>query len=137
MDPTPYENGNGIQTAGRESGRGPLLEAFLAQFDRLKGFVMAMGLSVADAEDVLQDVSLQVLRRADTAGPDANPAAWLFKVTAKREEQIERVLSRLLPVLETPLHTHPACHFVSGNTPAISPMTLTSSEPEGMTILAF
>ena len=51
--------------------------------------------------------------------------------------QIAEVLSRLLPILETPLHTHPACHFVSGNTPAISPMTLTSSEPEGMTILAF
>ena len=47
------------------------------------------------------------------------------------------VVSCLLPVPATPLHTSPTRHFVIGKKPAISPMTLTSSEPEGMTILAF
>jgi RNA polymerase sigma-70 factor, ECF subfamily len=61
-----------------------LLEAFLGQFDRLKRFVMGMGLSVSDAEDVLQDVSVQVLRHAGGSRPEANPTAWLFAVTVNR-----------------------------------------------------
>jgi hypothetical protein len=41
---------------GRRPGQGPLLEVFLGQFDRLKRFVMGMGLGVSDAEDVLQAI---------------------------------------------------------------------------------
>jgi RNA polymerase sigma-70 factor (ECF subfamily) len=70
--------------SGTGHGQGPLLEALLGQFDRLKGFVMAMGLSVADAEDVLQDVSIQVLRQAARGSQDGNLKAWLFKVTVNR-----------------------------------------------------
>ena len=84
MIPTPDQRANHVHTPDTGRGQGPLLEVFLGLFDRLKGLVMGMGLSVTDAEDVLQDVSIQVLNQAGRSTSDGNLTAWLFKVTVNR-----------------------------------------------------
>lgn len=75
---------------GPGPGRGSLMAVFLGQFGRLKRFVMGMGLSVSDAEDVLQDVSVEVLRHSGRSKEEANPTAWLFTVTANRVKLVHR-----------------------------------------------
>jgi RNA polymerase sigma-70 factor (ECF subfamily) len=83
------------QNAGAETGRhmrhdrtqpseSPLLGAFLQQRDRLRRIAAGMGLAGADIDDVLQDVSMQVLRHTDRFEQEGRMTAWLIRTTANR-----------------------------------------------------
>ncbi len=118
MNPAADQSGRGTPVSGIGRGQGPLLEALLGQFDRLKGFVMAMGLSVADAEDVLQDVSIQVLRQAAKGSQEGNLKAWLFKVTvnrvrlAHRRQGLARKANPTVPQQDPPMQVLDAQHQI-------------------------
>jgi RNA polymerase sigma-70 factor (ECF subfamily) len=51
---------------------------------RLKRIIAGMGLGASDAEDVLQDVVIQALRRAGKCQTKEDGIRWLIKVTVNR-----------------------------------------------------
>lgn len=58
-----------------------LFQLFRHEQDRLKRIAAGMGLAGTDIDDVLQDVSLQVLQQADEFEREEVRAAWLIKTT--------------------------------------------------------
>jgi RNA polymerase sigma-70 factor (ECF subfamily) len=58
-----------------------LVEIFLAQQSRLKRIVAGMGLNAADAEDVLQNVSIKAMQNAAQFETKHDGFKWLVKVT--------------------------------------------------------
>jgi RNA polymerase sigma-70 factor (ECF subfamily) len=60
------------------------MSVFLRERDRLRRIAAGMGLDSADAEDVLQDVSLQVLKYADQFEQENVMMRWLVKTTVNR-----------------------------------------------------
>jgi len=77
-------NGEADQTAGKRSSESSLVDIFIAELERLKRIIAAMGLNASDAEDVLQDVSIQALRRAGKCQTKEDSVRWLIKVTVNR-----------------------------------------------------
>jgi len=61
-----------------------LFQAFLRQNDRLRRIAAGMGLTGADIDDVLQDVSVQVLKQPDQFEREEVMAAWLVRTTVNR-----------------------------------------------------
>ena len=61
-----------------------LFRAFLRQQDRLRRIAAGMGLAGADVDDVLQDVSVQVLKQPDQFEREEVMAAWLVRTTVNR-----------------------------------------------------
>jgi RNA polymerase sigma factor (sigma-70 family) len=61
-----------------------LFRAFLQQQDRLRRIAAGMGLAAADIDDVLQDVSIQVLKQPDRFEREEVMAAWLIRTTVNR-----------------------------------------------------
>ena len=76
----------GHQLAMTDSG---LTLIFLELRPALLRFLMARGVSVAEAEDVLQDVYLKL--RAEPGGPVASPRAYLYRVVSNRLLDLRRV----------------------------------------------
>jgi len=72
------------QAAGERSSEANFVDIFLAELGRLKRIIAGMGLSAADGEDVLQDVSIQALRRAGKCQTKEDSVRWLIKVTVNR-----------------------------------------------------
>lgn len=77
-------------------------DAFSQLFDffspRLKGVVMRSGLSVQQAEEIVQDVMLAVWRKADMFDPHrADVSAWIYKIARNRQIDILRTERRPLP----------------------------------------
>ena len=68
----------------RPPDQSPLLSVFLRERDRLKRIAAGMGMDRADAEDVLQDVSIQVLKCADRFEQENGMVRWLVRTTANR-----------------------------------------------------
>ncbi|MBN2183016.1 MAG: sigma-70 family RNA polymerase sigma factor [Sedimentisphaerales bacterium] len=58
-----------------------LVDIFLAELERLKRIVAGMGLSAADGEDVLQDVSLRALKQSDKFETRQECIRWFIRVT--------------------------------------------------------
>ena len=77
-------SGQADQPAGERSSRTILVDIFLAEVGRLKRIVAGMGLNASDAEDVLQDVSMQALKGAGRFESPEKCVRWLIKVTVNR-----------------------------------------------------
>jgi RNA polymerase sigma-70 factor (ECF subfamily) len=58
-----------------------LVEIFLAQQSRLRRIIGGMGLNAADAEDVLQDVSVKAMQNSARFETEHDCLKWLVKVT--------------------------------------------------------
>ena len=77
-------NGEANQAASERSSESNFVDVFLAELGRLKRIVAGMGLSASDSEDVLQDVSMQALRRSGKHQTKEESIRWLIKVTVNR-----------------------------------------------------
>lgn len=79
-------NRDSVEDAGPESRKPSprLVEVFLRERERLRRVAAGMGLDRADAEDVLQDVSIKVLRYEGTFEDDAGMTRWLIRTTVNR-----------------------------------------------------
>ena len=60
------------------------LTVFLAERDRLRRIAAGMGMTGADIDDVLQDVSVQVLKHAGQFGLENEMIRWLIRTTVNR-----------------------------------------------------
>ena len=76
--------GEGDQAAGERSSEANFVGIFFAEIGRLKRIIAGMGLGASDAGDVLQDVSIQALRRAGKGQTKEDGIRWLIKVTVNR-----------------------------------------------------
>ena len=100
-----------VQDRNREAGdAGPrgqgqdpprFLSVFLRERDRLRRIAAGMGMNSADAEDVLQDVSIQVLKNADRFEQENVMMPWLVKTTvnhclSEHRRRFRRKASRIL-----------------------------------------
>jgi RNA polymerase sigma factor (sigma-70 family) len=75
------------EQARRETGppaRTGLFQAFLEQRDQLRRIAAGMGLGGADIDDVLQDVSVQVLKQPTDLEHEGGMAGWLIRTTVNR-----------------------------------------------------
>ena len=72
------------QAASERSSELNFVDIFLAELRRLKRIVAGMGLNTSDAEDVLQDVSIQALSRPGKYQTKEDSVRWLIKVTVNR-----------------------------------------------------
>jgi RNA polymerase sigma factor (sigma-70 family) len=61
-----------------------LIDVFSAELGRLKRIIAGMGLSASDSEDVLQDVSIKVLKQTRASETPEDSIRWLIKVTVNR-----------------------------------------------------
>ena len=78
-----------------------LLSLFLKERERLRRIAAGMGMVSADAEDVLQDVSVQVLRHEGAFEDDSGMMGWLVRTTVNRcltehRRRFRRSASRIL-----------------------------------------
>jgi RNA polymerase sigma factor (sigma-70 family) len=78
-----------------------LLSVFLQERDRLRRIAAGMGMNSADAEDVLQDVFLQVLNCADRFEQENIMMRWLVRTTvnhclSEHRRRFRRKASRIL-----------------------------------------
>jgi RNA polymerase sigma-70 factor (ECF subfamily) len=86
--------------ASERSSEANFVDIFSAEMGRLKRIIAGMGLGVSDAEDVLQDVVIQALRRAGKCQTKEDGVRWLIKVTVNRclmEHRRRRSFSRKAP----------------------------------------
>jgi RNA polymerase sigma factor (sigma-70 family) len=86
----------GAQAAGSR-----LLQVFLREQDRLRRIVAGMGMAGADIDDVLQDVSVQILKQEDRFEQEEVMTGWLIKTTVNRcltehRRRFRRRTSRIL-----------------------------------------
>ncbi len=72
------------QTTGGWSSPGSSLEIVQSELGRLKRIAAGMGLNGADAEDVVQDVSVQALKHLAKCRTRQGAVRWLIKVTVNR-----------------------------------------------------
>jgi len=68
----------------RRSSEAPLLRAFLDRRQFLECIAAGMGMAGADIDDVLQDVSIQVLKYADQIREEKHMVRWLVKTTVNQ-----------------------------------------------------
>lgn len=80
-----------------------LLGAFLQQHERLRRIAAGMGMAGADIDDVLQDVSAQVLKHSGRFEQDSQMTSWLVRTTVNRcllehrqrfRRQVRRIVER-------------------------------------------
>ncbi|MBN1359782.1 MAG: sigma-70 family RNA polymerase sigma factor [Sedimentisphaerales bacterium] len=60
------------------------MSLFLRERERLRRIAIAMGMNRTDAEDILQDVSVKVLRYEGTFGEDSDMIRWLIRTTVNQ-----------------------------------------------------
>ena len=72
------------RTAADRSSRGSSLEIVQSELGQLKRIAAGMGLDAADAEDAMQDVSIQALRHLKKCRTREDAVRWLMKVTVNR-----------------------------------------------------
>jgi len=70
--------------ASERSSEASFVDIFSAEMGRLKRIIAGMGLGASDAEDVLQDVVIQALRRTGKCQTKEDGIRWLIKVTVNR-----------------------------------------------------
>ena len=69
---------------GREPSPPRLLHVFLRERERLERIAAGMGMARADVDDVLQEVSLQVLKNTDRFEQENMMTRWLITTTVNR-----------------------------------------------------
>jgi DNA-directed RNA polymerase specialized sigma24 family protein len=69
---------------GAEPGGSSLFRMFLQERDRLRRIAAGMGMAGADIDDVLQDVSVKVLKQPDQFEHEGAMAGWLIRTTVNR-----------------------------------------------------
>ena len=72
------------RTIDLRSSEGPLLRAFLDRQELLRRIAGGMGMAGADIDDVLQDVSIQVLKYAEQIQEEKHMVRWLVKTTVNQ-----------------------------------------------------
>jgi len=72
------------QAVNEQTSELGFVDVFFAELGRLKRIVAGMGLSASDGEDILQDVSVQVLKRPGRYRDREKAIRWLIKVTVNR-----------------------------------------------------
>lgn len=70
--------------AGREPSPPRLLHVFLQERERLGRIAAGMGMARADTDDVLQDVSVQVLKNTIPFAQETMMVRWLITTTVNR-----------------------------------------------------
>lgn len=106
-------NGEADHAAGERSSDANFVDIFSAEMGRLKRIIAGMGLGASDAEDVLQDVVIQALRRAGKCQTKEDSIRWLIKVTVNRclmEHRRRRSFCRRAPEIlkrRSETKTHP------------------------------
>ncbi len=73
-----------VGPAGREPSPPRLLDVFLREHEHLRRIAAGMGMDRADADDVLQDVSIQVLKNAVPFEQETGMMKWLITTTVNR-----------------------------------------------------
>ena len=75
----------------------PLMDVFLQELRLLKCIIAGMGFGHRDAEDIIQDVSVQVLKQQMASTSRSSALAWLKRVTvnkciseSRRRERFQR-----------------------------------------------
>jgi RNA polymerase sigma factor (sigma-70 family) len=86
---------------GRRAQEPPLLRVFLRERECLKRVAAGMGMDSANVEDVLQDVSIQVLKYAGRFEQEGMMMRWLIKTTVnhcltEHRRRFRRKASRIL-----------------------------------------
>jgi RNA polymerase sigma-70 factor (ECF subfamily) len=86
---------------GRRAQEPPLLRVFLRERERLKRVAAGMGMDSASVEDVLQDVSIQVLKYTGQCEQEGMMMRWLIKTTVnhcltEHRRRFRRKASRIL-----------------------------------------
>jgi RNA polymerase sigma-70 factor (ECF subfamily) len=71
-------------TTGEELSKSSTMDVLIAELGRLKRIIAGMGLNASDGEDVLQDVSIRVLKQSATFETRQDCVRWLIKVTVNR-----------------------------------------------------
>ncbi len=92
------------RSEGREVSPGAppgLMDVFLQERERLLRIAAGMGMARADADDVLQDVSVQVLKNADRFEQENVMTKWLITTTVnhcltEHRKRFRRKASRIL-----------------------------------------
>jgi RNA polymerase sigma-70 factor (ECF subfamily) len=69
---------------GEEVLEADAMDVLASELGRLKRIVAGMGLDTSDGEDVLQDVSIRVLKQTATFKRPQDCIRWLIKVTVNR-----------------------------------------------------
>lgn len=71
---------------------------------RVKSFLMRYGTDPSDADDLAQEVMVQVWRRAETFDPArASASTWVFTIARNRRIDRLRKIARAFPVPDDPL----------------------------------
>jgi len=86
---------------GRRTRETPLLKVFLRERECLRRVAAGMGMDNANVEDVLQDVSIQVLKYAGRFEQEGMMMRWLIRTTAnhcltEHRRRFRRKASRIL-----------------------------------------
>ena len=94
------------------AGSGPRQAAALRKLYQQKGhelgrFFVAKGLSHADADDVLQETMLKVLKQAGSFRSDGTPNAWLWQIA--RNALIDHQRQKMRSTEDTLNGSHPCC----------------------------
>ncbi len=72
------------QAASERSSEANFVDIFFAEMGCLKRIIAGMGLSASDADDILQDVSIQALKQPGRSRTKEQCVRWLIKVTVNR-----------------------------------------------------
>ncbi len=75
---------NSAEQARQEAAGASLFRTFLREQDRLRRIAAGMGMAGTDIDDVLQDVSIQVLKQREGFEHEGVMAGWLIKTTVNR-----------------------------------------------------
>lgn len=71
---------------------------------RVKAFLIRYGIEISDADDIAQDVMVQVWRRAETFDPNkATASTWVFTIARNRRIDRFRKIARAEPYKDDPL----------------------------------
>ena len=75
----------GADRLSRErSSESGFIDVFFAELRCLKRIIAGMGLNASDGEDILQDVSIQALKKLGKYQDEKKAVRWLIKVTVNR-----------------------------------------------------
>lgn len=77
----------------------PLMGVFLRERKRLKRIVAGLGVGAADVEDVLQDVSVEAMKKGDEKMADGMAVGWLVRVTVNRALLEHRKKTRFIKLI--------------------------------------
>ncbi len=107
--PTPKNDPKGADDAAliariANKDKAAFAEFFSKYAVRVKAFLMRYGTEPSDADDLAQEVMVQVWRRAETFDPaKASASTWIFTIARNRRIDRLRKLARAQPLENDPL----------------------------------